>query len=81
MRKASRSAGIFLRKIGNFRLLAKRPLISKIGAFQFASFFLKMIITATTAVTFLVFVVSLAISSAVVVSLRVVSTTLVGRGL
>ncbi len=39
-------------------------------------FFLKMLITVTTAVTFPVFVVLLAISSAFVVSLRAVSTTL-----
>jgi hypothetical protein len=44
-------------------------------------FFLKMLITATTAVTFPVFAVSLAISSAFVVSPRAVLTTLIGRGL
>ena len=44
-------------------------------------FFLKMLITATTAVTFPVFAVLLAISSAFVVSLRAVLTTLIGRGL
>jgi hypothetical protein len=43
-------------------------------------FFLKMLITATTPVTFLVFAVSLAISSAFLVSLRAVSTTLIRRG-
>ncbi len=44
-------------------------------------YFLKMLITATTTVTFPVFAVLLAISSAFVVSLRAVSTTLIGRGL
>jgi hypothetical protein len=81
LRKASQSAGIFLWKIGAFRLLVKRPLISEISALQFASFFLKMLITATTAVTFSVFVVLLAISSAFVVSLRAVLTILIGWGL
>jgi hypothetical protein len=33
--------GIFLWKIGSFCLLARRPLISKISALQFASIFLK----------------------------------------
>jgi hypothetical protein len=74
------SAGIFLRKIGSFRLLARRPLISKISAPQFTSFFL-MLITATTAVTFPIFAVLLAISSAFVVSLRAVLMTLFGWGL
>jgi hypothetical protein len=64
--------GIFLQKIGSFHLLARRPLISKTSAPQFASFFLKMLITATIAVTYPVFAVSLAISSAFVVSLRAV---------
>jgi hypothetical protein len=44
-------------------------------------FFLKNLITATTAVTFLVFAVSIVISSAFVVSLGAVLTTLIGRGL
>jgi hypothetical protein len=44
-------------------------------------FLLKMLITATTTVTFPVIVVLLAISSAFVVLLRAVSTTLIGRGL
>ncbi len=44
-------------------------------------FLLKMLITATTAVTFLVFVVSFAISSAFVATLRAVLTALIGRGL
>ncbi len=39
--KASQSVGIFLWKIGSFRLLARRPLISEISAPQFASFSLK----------------------------------------
>jgi hypothetical protein len=38
---ASQSVGIFLWKIGSFRLLVRRPLISEISAPQFASFFLK----------------------------------------
>jgi hypothetical protein len=40
-----------------------------------------MLITAITAVTFPVFAVSFAISSAFVVSLGAVSTTLIGQGL
>jgi hypothetical protein len=44
-------------------------------------FLLKMLITVTTAVTFPVFAVLLAISSAFIVSLRAVSTTLIGWGL
>jgi hypothetical protein len=44
-------------------------------------FFLKMLITATTAVTLPVFAVLLAISSAFEVSLRAVLMTLIGRGL
>jgi hypothetical protein len=44
-------------------------------------FSLKMLINATTAVTFTVFAVSLAISLAFVVSLRAVLMTLIGRGL
>jgi hypothetical protein len=44
-------------------------------------FILKMLITATTAVTLPVFAVSIAISSAFVVSLRAVLATLIGRGL
>jgi hypothetical protein len=40
-----------------------------------------MLITTTTAVTFLVFAVLLAISSAFVVSLRAVLATLIGWGL
>ncbi len=44
-------------------------------------FFLKMLITATTAVTFPVFAVLLAISSAFIVSLRAVLMTLIRRGL
>ena len=40
--------------------------------------FLKMLITATTTVTLLVFAVLLTISSAFIVSLRAVSTTLIG---
>jgi hypothetical protein len=43
-------------------------------------YFLKMLITATTVVTFPVFAVSLAVSSAFVVSLRAVSMTLIGWG-
>jgi hypothetical protein len=39
-----------------------------------------MLITATTAVTLLVFAVSIAISSALVVSLRAVAATLIGWG-
>jgi hypothetical protein len=42
---------------------------------------LKMLISATTAVTLLVFAVSIAISSALVVSLRAVLVTLIGQGL
>jgi hypothetical protein len=38
LRKASQSAGIFLRNIGSFRFLARRLLTSKISAPQFASF-------------------------------------------
>jgi hypothetical protein len=67
--------------IGCFRLLARRPLISKISALQFAFFLIKMLITVTTPVTLPVFVVLITISSAFVVSLRSVSTTLIGRGL
>jgi hypothetical protein len=44
-------------------------------------FSLKMLITATVAVSLLVFAVLIAILSAFVVSLRVVSVTLIGRGL
>ncbi len=44
-------------------------------------FFKKMLIATTTAVAFSVFAVLLAISSAFVVPLRAVSTTLIGRGL
>jgi hypothetical protein len=44
-------------------------------------FLLKVLITATTAVTFPVFAVSIAISSAFVVSLRAVLTTLIRQGL
>ncbi len=44
-------------------------------------FLLKMLITATTAVTFLVSAVTFAISSSFVATLRAVSTTLIGRGL
>jgi hypothetical protein len=44
-------------------------------------FFLKMLITMTTAVTFPVFAVLLAISSAFVSLLRAVQATLIGRGL
>jgi hypothetical protein len=44
-------------------------------------FLLKMLITLTTAVTFPVFAVLLAISSALVVSLRAVLMTLIERGL
>jgi hypothetical protein len=43
-------------------------------------FSLKMLITATTAVTLLVFAVLIAISLALVVSLGAVSMTLIGRG-
>ncbi len=38
LRKVSRSAGIFLQKIGSFCLLVRRPLISETSAPQFASF-------------------------------------------
>jgi hypothetical protein len=44
-------------------------------------FLLKMLITATTTVSFRIFAVLLAISSAFVVSLGAVSTTLIGWGL
>jgi hypothetical protein len=81
LRKVSQSAGIFLQKIGSFRLLARRPLIPKTSALQFAFFFLKMLITATTVVTFPVSAVSFAISSAFVATLRAVLTTLIERGL
>ncbi len=73
--------GISLRKIGSFRLLSKRLLISAISTPQLASFTLKMLIITTTTVTLPVFAVSIAISSAFVVSLRAVSTTSIGQGL
>jgi hypothetical protein len=69
LRKVLQSAGIFLQKIGSFRLLARMPLISV----------LKMLITTTTTVTLPVFAVSFAISSAFVASLRAVLTTLIGQ--
>jgi hypothetical protein len=72
LRKASQSAGVFLQKTGSFCLLARRPLISETSTPQLK-------ITATTAVTFAVFAVSLAISSAFVVSLRAVSKILSDR--
>jgi hypothetical protein len=80
LRKASQSAGIFLREIGTFCLLARRLLISVISALQLASFLLKMLITATTAVTLPVFAVLFVISPAFKVSLRAVLVTLIGRG-
>ncbi len=43
-------------------------------------FLLKMLITATTTVTIPVFAVSIAISSALIVSLGAVSAKLIGRG-
>ncbi len=52
-----------------------------VGIPEWHLFFLKMLITATTTVTFPVFGVSLAISSDFIVSLRAVSTTLIGWGL
>ncbi len=80
MRKVSWSAGIFLRKIGSFHLLARRLLISAISTPQLAFFSLKMLITATTAVTLPVFAVSIAISLALVVSLGAALTTLIRQG-
>jgi hypothetical protein len=47
---------------------------------NFHIFLVKMLITMTTAVTLPVLAVSLVISSAFVVLLRAVSTTLIGRG-
>jgi hypothetical protein len=61
LRRASQSAGSFLQKIGSFRLLARRRLISLISAPQFASVSTKMLITMTTPVTLPVFAVSIAI--------------------
>jgi hypothetical protein len=62
----------FGKKIFSFPRLALRNL---------HLFLLKMLITATTAVSFLVFAVWIAISSAFVVSLRAVLATLIGQGL
>jgi hypothetical protein len=81
LREVSQSAGISLRNIGILRLLARRLLISAISAPQLASFSLQMLITATTAVTLLVFAVLIATSSALVVSLGAVLATLIGQGL
>jgi hypothetical protein len=81
LRKAFQSTGIFLWKICSFHLLARRLLISEISAPQLASFFLKMLITLTTAVTLPVCAVSITISSAFVVSLGAVLATLIGQGL
>ncbi len=59
----------------------RRLLIPRFSALQIAPFLLKMLITVTTAVTLPVFVVSIAIVSAIVVSLGAVAATLIGRGL
>jgi hypothetical protein len=72
--------GNSLWKIGTFRLLANRLLISAISALQLAFFSLRMLITATTAVTLPVFAVLITISLALVVSLGAVFATLIGRG-
>jgi hypothetical protein len=80
LRKVSWFTKIFLWKIGSFRLLASRLLISAISAPQLASFLLKMLITGTTAVCLPVFAVLIAFSLAFVVSLGSVLTTLIGWG-
>jgi hypothetical protein len=61
--------GIFLREISTFCLLATRLLIPGFSVPQIASYLLKMLITATTAVTLPVFAVLIMISSALTVSL------------
>jgi hypothetical protein len=80
LRKVTWSAGIFLWKIGSFHHLARRLLISVMSTPQLASFFTKMLIAATTAVTLLVFAVLIAILLALAVSLEAVLMTLIGRG-
>jgi hypothetical protein len=57
------------------------PFGKKASHFRAHLFFLKMLITATIAVTFPVFAVSIAIASAFIVSLRAVSMTLIRWGL
>jgi hypothetical protein len=78
--KGSSVRGIFLRQIGTFCLMARRLLISKISAPRLFFYLLKVLITATTAVTVPVFTVSIVISLALVVSLGAVLATLIGRG-
>jgi hypothetical protein len=71
--------GIFLREIGTFCLLARRLLFHRISAPQLTLLFTKNAHTATTAVTLPVFLVSIAISSALMLLLGDVLTTLVGQ--
>jgi hypothetical protein len=68
--------GIFIQEIGTFCLLARRLLVPGFSILQIASFFLKMLITMTTAVTLPVFAVLIMISSARVLSLGAVAVTL-----
>jgi hypothetical protein len=58
----------------------RRLLISAISAPHLHLFLLKMLITATTAVTLPDFAVSIATSSALIISLGAVTATLIGQG-
>jgi hypothetical protein len=74
------STEIFFQEINIFCLLAKSFSFLKLAFRKLHLLLLKILITTTTAVNFPVFAVSIAISSALVVTLGAVLVTLIGRG-